>query len=241
MSKKTALIFGHNKYAYEIVANVRDKYEHVKIFTLNEDEIEKKEGEVEIDSFDLSDDWIDIHKNVDVSNSMAFCVLENTAENIFLTISLRANFKDLTIIAIASNDESANKLKMAGANKVIPLVETTSDIIANMLEKPISSKVLHSILYEESALKIAQIKISKDSHFKDEQLTSIDWTRYNGIIVLSVMHEDMKSEFIYSSKAKRHVIREGDILVVVGYEADIKEFENKIGSKRYVNWSHWSW
>jgi len=239
MAKTTALIFGHNKYAHEIVANVKDKYEHVKIFSLNEEDLHNSSLDIEL--FDLSDEWTEMRKNVDIENSMAFCVLEDTAENIFLTISLRAHFKDLTIIAIASNKESANKLKMAGASKVIPLVETTSDIITNMLEKPISSKILHSILYEESALKIAQIKITEDSHFKDEQLTSIDWTRYNGIIVLSVMHEDMKSEFIYSSRAKHHVIREGDILVVVGYEEDIKEFEKKIGSKRYVNWSHWSW
>jgi len=238
MAKTTALIFGYNKYADEIVTNLKDKYEQIKVFSLNEDDVQNSEAEIEI--FDLSDEWTELQKGIDISQSMAFCVLEDTAENIFLTISLRANFKELTIIAVASNNESANKLTMAGANKVIPLVETTSDIIANMLEKPISSKILHSILYEESALKIAQIKINKESHFKDEQLTSIDWTRYNGIIVLSVMHEDMKSEFIYSSKAKHHIIREGDILVVAGYEADISEFEKKIGSKRYVNWSHWS-
>ncbi|MEN4052404.1 MULTISPECIES: NAD-binding protein [Sulfurimonas] len=239
MAKTTALIFGYNKYAHEIMANVVDKYKHVKIYSLHEEDVEKSDGRVEI--FDLSDEWLEIRKDVDIENSMAFCLLEENAQNIFLTISLRANFENLTIIAVASNNESANKLKMAGANKVIPIVETTSDIITNMLEKPISSKILHSILYEESELKIAQIKIDKESHFKDEQLTSIDWTRYNGIIVLSVMHKDMKSEFIYSSKAKHHIIQEGDILVVVGYEADIAEFEKKIGSKRYVNWSHWSW
>jgi len=239
MAKSTALIFGYNNYAQEIVANVKEEYETIRIFSLLEEDLQNSEYDIEL--FDLSDEWTEVHKHVDLHNSMAFCVLEDTAENIFLTISLRANFKDLKIIALASNEESANKLKMAGADKVIPLVETTSDIITNMVQKPISSKVLHTILYEESALKIAQIKISKESHFKDEQLTSIDWTRYNGIIVLSVMHENKKSEFIYSSKAKRHVIKEGDILVVVGYEADIAEFENKIGSKRYVNWSHWSW
>lgn len=239
MAKTTALIFGNNKYAHEIVANVKDKYEQIRVFSLHEDDVQASETKIEI--FDLSDEWTQLTNNVDISKSMAFCVLEDTAENIFLTISLRANFKELTIIAVASNSESANKLTMAGANKVIPLVETTSDIITNMLEKPISSKILHSILYEESALKIAQIKINKESHFKDEQLTSIDWTRYNGIIVLSVMHEDMKSEFIYSSKAKHHIIREGDILVIVGYETDIAEFEKKIGSNRYVNWSHWGW
>ncbi|QOP46005.1 NAD-binding protein [Sulfurimonas paralvinellae] len=239
MSKATALIFGHNKYAHEIIANVKDKYAHVKVFSLHEEDLQ--ESEIELELFDLSDEWVEMKQGVDMENSIAFCVLEDIAENIFLTISLRANFKDLTIIALASNSESANKLKMAGASKVIPLVETTSDIITNMLEKPIANKVLHSILYEESDLKIAQIKIGEGSHFKDEELSSIDWTRYNGIIVLSVMRKDKKSEFIYSSKAKRHIIEEGDILVVVGYETDIAEFENKIGSKRYVNWSHWSW
>ncbi len=239
MTKTTALIFGYNKYAREIVANVVDRYKCVKIYSLHEEDIEKSDGRVEI--FDLSDEWLEVHKEVDIENSMAFCLLEENAQNIFLTISLRANFKNLKIIAVASNNESANKLKMAGANKVIAIVETTSDIITNMLEKPISSKILHSILYEESELKIAQIKIDKESHFKNEQLTSVDWTRYNGIIVLSVMHKDMKSEFIYSSKAKNHIIQEGDILVIVGYEADIAEFEKRIGSKRYVNWSHWSW
>ncbi len=235
MDNTTALVFGKNKYASEIVANVRDKYQHVRIFSLYNEE------DNEIEKFDLSDSWENIQEDINAKQSIAFCVLEDTAENIFLTISLRAHFQDLTIIAIASNKESANKLKMAGANKVIPLVETTADIITNMLEKPISSRVLNSILYEESDLKIAQIKISQESRFNNIQLANIDWSRYNGIIVLSVIHSDMQGEFIYSSKVEDHIIKPGDILVIVGYEHDIQEFEKKIGSKRYVNWSHWSW
>lgn len=239
MRKTTALIFGHNKYAHEIINNLEDSYTKIKVFTLNENDL--KERKYELEFFDLSDEWHQIKEEIDIESSIAFCVLEDTSENIFLTISLRAAFKNLTIIAIATNSESANKLKMAGANKVIPLIETTSDIITNMLEKPISSKVLHSILYEESELKIAQIRISQESTFHDEKLKSIDWTRYNGIVVLSVMHENMKSEFIYSSKAKNHTIRVGDILIVVGYEQDIQEFEKLIRSERYVSWSNWSW
>ena len=238
MTKTTALIFGYNKYAHEIIKNVKDKYKNIKVYSL--DANDKKEGLYDIEFFDLSDEWDEIEKNVDIESSIAFCALEDPSENIFLTISLRSSFKDLTIITIASNKENSDKLKMAGATKVIPIVETTSDIIANVIQKPISNKVLHSILYEESDLKIAQIQITDESHFKDEKLKGIDWTRYNGIIVLSVIHEDMKGEFIYSNKAKEHIIKNGDILVIVGYERDIQEFENLIGSRRYVNWNHWS-
>jgi len=239
MSKSTALVFGHNKYAHEIIHNVKSSYENLRVFALDTTSLSET-AHYKIETFDLSDNWDDIEKSIDVEESMAFCVLEDMAENIFLTISLRAHFKDLTIIAIAINHESANKLKMAGANKVIPLVETTADIIANMLEKPISSKVLSSILYEESNLKIAQIKINAESILENHKLTSIDWTRYRGIIILSLIRKNMKSEFIYSKKMRDHVIESGDIIVVVGYETDIQEFEKLIGSKRYVNWSHWS-
>jgi voltage-gated potassium channel len=229
MSSTKALIFGLNKYALEIESNVKSKYESVKIYALDGQKIPTRH--VKTERFDLSDEWSDIEKNIDIENSIAFCVLEDSAENIFLTISLRAHFKDLIIIAIASNMESANKLKMAGANKVIPLVETTADIISNVLEKPISNQVLNNILYEKSKLKIEQVKITNADYFEDKPVSDIDWSRYKGIVILSVMHEDMSHEFIYASKLKKHIINNEDILVVVGFEDDIQEFKQLIGSK----------
>ncbi len=239
MSDTTALIFGYNNYSIEMLKNVEHEYDKVKIYSLYEKDL-KTEG-YSIGHFDLSDNWQEMEDDIDIKKSVAFCVLEEMDKNVFLVISLRSTYENLSIIAVASHKEDANKLLMAGANKVIPLVETTADIITNMLENPISNDILHEILYEKSALKIAQIKIGKESHFKDEELSSIDWSHYNGIIVLSIMHKDMKSEFIYSSKAKRHVVQEDDVLVVVGFDQDIKDFEKRIGSNRYVNWNHWGW
>ena len=229
MHKKIAFIFGFNKYALEIAQNVSDKYDSVRLFSqeasLHQDET------YTIEPFDLSDNWSSIENSLDKEKSVVFCVLEDNAQNVFLTISLRAYFQNLSIIAIASNRENAHKLSMAGANKVIPVVETTADIITNILELPISNKVLHSILFEENDLKVAQVKIGENCSIKDEEISSIEWSRYKGVIVLSLMHEDMKSEFIYSSKVKHHILSAGDTLVIVGYENDIIEFRKLIGSK----------
>lgn len=228
MNKSAALIFGLNKYALEIEANVKTKYHSVEIFALaGQEQIAGRETKL----FDLSDEWSDLKERINVEDSIAFCVLEDEAENIFLTISLRAYFPNLIIVAIASNNESANKLKMAGANEVVPLVETIAEIIANILEKPISNRVLHGILYEESALKIEQVSINDPHYFEDKKIAEIDWSRYRGIIILALMHEDMSHEFIYASKIKNHTIKEGDILVVVGYEQDIEDFKKSIGSR----------
>ena len=220
--KKNALIFGLNEYTIEIEKNISSDFDNVYIFKLGE------EGE---NSFDLGDDWDDLSSRVDIEESVAFCILEDMAENIFLTISLRDTFKDLTIVALAQDKESADKLTLAGATRALPTTQTTANIIVEMLEKPIVTEVLHNILYENSDLKIAQIKIEDHTVFDGKYPSDIEWSRDHGIIVISVVHEDMSGEFIYSSKAKHHIIKSGDVFVVAGYEQDIKDFEKLIGNR----------
>ncbi|QHG90910.1 potassium transporter TrkA [Sulfurimonas sp. CVO] len=231
MTEKTALIFGYNDYTFEIVKNISLHYENIQIFKLDENEKIIQNSKYKISQFDLSDNWDDLRESVDIKRCVAFCILENMAENIFLTISLRDTFKDLTIVALAKDKESEEKLLLAGASRILPTIQTTANIIVEMLEKPIVSEVLHNILYEKSDLKIAQIRVDNSEFFNKEYPADIDWGEEYGVIVLSVLSEEMAMEFIYSSKAKHHQIKEGDIFVVVGYEQDIKNFENIIGGQ----------
>lgn len=216
MSKKVALIFGYNEYTLEIEKNIKSEYEEIYIFKLNE------EGE---NSFDLSDNWDDLRNKVNINECIAFCILEDMAENIFLTISLRDTFADLIIVSLSENKESSDKFILAGATRVLPTIQTTANVIVDMLEKPIVTEVLHDILYEKSALKIAQIQIEDHTVFDGKHPTDIEWSRNHGIVIISVVHEDMSTEFIYSTKAKHHIVKSGDIFVVVGYDEDIKTFE----------------
>ena len=241
MSKrKKAFIFGNNKYAIEIANSVKSVYD-VEFFVTDETSKIDFDGEYVRNVFDLSDEWYNEEKFRDYENTIVFCTLEKEAENTFLAISLRSNFKELVLVAIATNKESVEKLKMAGVNKVIPIEQTTAEIISDIIHNPIASQVLHGILYEESDLKIAQIEVENAEIFGGEYPADIDWSRYRGIVVLSIMHKDLTTEFIYSSKAKRHKLQNGDMIIVVGYEADIQEFEKLVGSRKYVNWSDWSW
>jgi Trk K+ transport system NAD-binding subunit len=230
--KEAALLFGYNEYSLEIKRSIAFKYENIELFSL--------EDNPESSKFDLSDDWGELEEKFDMDNSIAFCVLKDDAKNIFLTLSLRASFKNLKIIAFCKNKEGATKLSLAGADKVIPLIQTTANMISDMLRKPIVTKVMHGILYEQSDLKIAQILVEKDASFVGKHPFEVDWGEEFGIIVLSIMQDDVDSSFIYSSKAKHKEIKTGDILIVVGYDKEIIEFESLIGSRCEVNWSDWS-
>ena len=229
MNLQSALIFGNNEYGLEIAKNVTNKYNNITIFSLDAIDKEHVLSDYNMEEVTLSDNWDILESQFDMKKSIIFCALSDEAKNIFLTISLRSTFKDVTIIALANNNEDANKLKMAGASKVIPIVETTANIITDMLKKPIITKVLHNILYQDSKLKLVQIEIKDAKCFENKYPADINWSRNHGVLVLSIIRKDKAPEFIYSSKTKHKHIENGDIFIVVGYETDILEFKKFIG------------
>jgi Trk K+ transport system NAD-binding subunit len=229
MKSRSALIFGYNEYGFEIARNVKQKYDEITVFSFDEiDDTVDYSSDFRVEKLNINNDWDDFKSRYNIEESIVFCALNDEAQNIFLTISLRSAFENLTIIALANNNEDANKLTMAGASKVIPIVQTTATIITDMLKKPIITDVLHHILYEESLLKIEQITVGNSEYFDGKYPADIEWSREHGIIVISIMHEDMSSEFIYSSKTKHQKIQNGDIFVAVGYEADLENFKRLI-------------
>lgn len=230
MENSTILVFGNNEYGREIAKNVEYKYSNITVFGL--DESAATGNDFKLEKFDLSDNWDELRQKYDMDNAIIFCALKDEAQNIFLTISLRSAFDATTIIALAKNDEDSNKLHMAGATKVIPIVETTANIITDMLKKPIVTQVLHGILYEDSALRIIQVEIENAECFGGQYPADINWSRDHGVLVLSIIHQDGTQEFIYSSKTKHNEITNGDIFVVVGYEHDIQEFKKFIGEEK---------
>ncbi|MFT7859921.1 MAG: NAD-binding protein [Sulfurimonas sp.] len=228
MENSSVLVFGNNEYGLEIAKNVQHKYSNITVFTLENVE-DTSDTDYKLESFDLSDNWDHLRHTYDMENSIIFCSLKDEAQNIFLTISLRSAFEDITIIALANNDEDSNKLHMAGATKVIPIVETTANIITDMLKKPIVTNVLHGILYEQGRLRIMEVEVKNAEFFHGKYPADINWSRDHGVLVLSIIRQDGSQEFIYSSKAKHNIINNGDIFVVVGYEVDIGEFKKFIG------------
>ncbi|MEA3374332.1 MAG: NAD-binding protein [Campylobacterota bacterium] len=232
MTQNDVIIFGYNEYAMQIASKIKNEYRSLHIYVLEAEGLEAvSSAGFQGSLFDLSDNWDDITKNHKIDELVIFSALEDDANNIFVTISLRAAFESVMIIALASNEESANKLKMAGANKVIPVIQTTANIIVGQLEAPITTEVLHRVLYEESDLKIAQITVAENSEFVGRYLHEIRWNERFGVIVLAVVDHEVSTSFIFTNRGQKHKLDPDDLLIVIGYEKDIQGFERAIGGR----------
>lgn len=230
MSFQSAIVFGYNEYAKQIAQKVSQEYETFIVFV--QDEASRSEAIADgfrSEIFDLSDDWQSIEECCTPESLITFCALDNDAENVFLTISLRASFEKTTIIAMAGDQESAAKLKSAGADKVMPILQITANIITEMLEKPTVTGVLHDLLYENSSLKIVQISVPENSFVIGKYLHEIEWHEAHDVLVLAIVDHELSATFSFTSKGHNHHIDAGDILVVVGYEDKINALSNAMG------------
>jgi Trk K+ transport system NAD-binding subunit len=232
--KKSALIFGYNEYSQQIAQQIESSYESLHIYTLSQELLKKAEADgFSASIFELGDEWleIEIERSCTIDDVMVFCTLEDDANNIFLTISLRAAFESLYIVALAKDAEGVNKLKIAGANKVLPIVQMTTNVITEILEKPVVTNVLHQILYEESEIKIAQVDIVKGSTLIGSKSHDIDFKKEFNLILLAIVDRELSTHFIFTAKGFNHIIDEDDVLVIVGLQNDIDTFVEKTGGE----------
>lgn len=91
MNSKSAVVFGFNEYAKQIALQIASEYDSFAVFVRNEaEQTAARAAGFNAELFDLSEDWKLIEERFDTDNLMVFCALDNDAENVFLTISLRA-------------------------------------------------------------------------------------------------------------------------------------------------------
>ena len=182
--------------------------------------------------FDLSDEWSEIEQEYHIENTVAFCTLEDDAHNIFLTISLRAEFSHMYIVALAKDTEGINKLKIAGANRILPIVQITANLISEILEKPVVTNVLHNILYEDSDIKISQITVAEGDSVVGRNSHALSLKEMYNLILLAIVDGKLDTNFVFTAKGFNHTISVGDVLVVIGLQEDIDRFNQEIKRSR---------
>jgi Trk K+ transport system NAD-binding subunit len=226
---KPIAVFGYNEYAKEIASNFKLSGVDVFVYVIDEASLRRaKEEGHDVELVELDDDWVNIAEKFDTHQLTCFCALDDDAQNVFLTISLRAEYPHLFIVALATSKDSGNKLSLAGANKAIAKLETTANIIVESLEKPAVVEVMNDILYHSKELKLAQYTISESSVLAQMNLHDISLHREYNVIILAIADRELEAEFTFTSTGHNHKVDPGDVLVVMGKDDDLKKFEKAI-------------
>ncbi len=158
-----------------------------------------------------------------------FCFLEHDSENVFLTLSARSLDKNLKIISIVIQPQSAEKLLAAGANKIIDPYNICSHKVYQLLTKPSITGLLDQVVFGRTDLNMAEIQIPENSCLNQTLISALELNAVYNLFLIGVVDKELGEKLYFSLGEQEHTLDTGDVLVILGAQRDIKHFKQKIG------------
>jgi len=223
-----AFLFGYSKRSIFITKELQKKGFNITIIVadLKSYEKAKEHGYLNIIKMDITDD--EVLENLEVTpDDYLVCVMEDSHLNVFLTLSLRSIFPRNRIIALSDSFHVTQKLKMAGATKIIDLYQVSANRIYNILNKPIATKLISNLLSPEERLSIREIDIPEDSLLDNIKVDDFDFSRH-GVILVGMIDRRLSNQFLFITSGLEHRLDRGDMMVCIGYNDDLDRFEKYI-------------
>lgn len=157
--------------------------------------------------------------------------LATDADNMFLILSAKTLNPLLNTAARANEEEAEQKLKRAGADRVLAPYYLTGHRLAQSILKP-HVQEFFDIFTRDIGLKasVEQVRIADDSELSGKSLKEIQLRRELGVIVLAIRRDNGEMQFNPPAEATLHC---GDCLIVMGEAANLRRLESlSVGVKK---------
>jgi voltage-gated potassium channel len=228
MSVKQIAVFGYNSMSFELIKCLDLKQHEIVVVDQDESSLVSAAEmgftviatECHIDA-NLEQVGIGHHINV------LFCFFPEDSENIFLTLSARALDKNLEIISIVENPESAEKLLVAGANKIIDPYQMSGRKIYQLVKNPDIANVLDHTIFGRHDLNMAEIQVLSGSFLENTMVRQLQIKDRNNLILIAIVDKELGKELHFTIGERDHKLDAGDILVVLGPSREIRAFKKE--------------
>ena len=153
---------------------------------------------------------------------------QDDMQNIFISLSVRSISKDVVLISRMRHKHSYKKLKLAGVNKVISATNMASMLVSTLVDKPVATEAINSILSGKRNARCDQVEVLHHSFLDGLSIKDVDIGSYKLILLgVSRADENGKRAFVFNPQDD-FVLKEGDILVILGYTISIANFKSII-------------
>ena len=168
----------------------------------------------------------DVLKRVGIERARGLSAAVGTdAENVYAVLTARVLRPDLFIVGRAETDDATQKLKRAGADRVIaPYQIGAAQMAQTALRPAVVDFVELATSNDNLDLAIEEITISTKSALANQSILEANLRHRFGVIVVGIQREDRRMEF---NPEPDTAIRGGDKLVVLGRPDSLKQLESE--------------
>ncbi len=227
------ILFGYGKFGYSIANNLVEQGAELILVVMNESEYQTSLKEPRFKRSFLMDITDDAKlKTLPIEpDDQLVCLMDDDHLNVFLVLSLTALFPSNRVLALSDSIHATRKLKMAGANQVIDLYSISANRIYNILNKPIATHFLEGFLDSKHEYSFREIEIPQGSFLHEKSLDMVDFRHY-GIIFIGMIDIELGNSFIFATTGLEHKLDSGDIIVCIGKDEDLDQFEEVINQSK---------
>ncbi|WP_242289926.1 TrkA family potassium uptake protein [Bacillus cereus group sp. BfR-BA-01319] len=156
-------------------------------------------------------------------------IVANDAENVFITLTARGLNDAIKIVARAEKPETEDKLKRAGANKVINPSSMAGIHIAKGIANPLTVHYIDTVLYGvEQSFVIEEIAVGKGSILASKSLLESDVRNQFDVTILAIL----RNGNVIHNPTGQEKLQEHDMIIVFGSVEKLGQFEKELQSKR---------
>lgn len=165
---------------------------------------------------DATKDDILLQANVRQARGL-ITALRDDADNLFVVLSARSLNPNLIIVSRAIEEQSESKIYKAGASHVISPNITEGSRMAAMMLRPTVVSFLDVMMRDEDiAFRLEEVTVPPGSSLHGKTLRELALPQRTGLMVIAIQQRSIGSErFLYNPQSST-LIREHDVLIVLG-------------------------
>lgn len=149
---------------------------------------------------------------------------DSDADNLYIVLSSRAMRPELQIVARASDEDAAKKLRLAGADRVVLPYATAGRTMANLVLKPQVTAFLDAVTTATGPdLHMAEIEIRRTCVQAGKTIRDIRVRHETGAIIVALRKQDGSFDTTPEPDA---TIEPGDVIVGVGTTDELQRLED---------------
>jgi voltage-gated potassium channel len=148
---------------------------------------------------------------------------DDDADNLYITLSVKARRPDATVIARASSEDAERKLRLAGADRVVTPYTTAGRVMANLMIKPQVTSYLNLLTSaSDNAISFEEIAVDSTCSAVGKTIGELDISAQTGAYVVAVRKADGSLEV---RPSKDTMLEENDVIVGIGSPEEITKLE----------------
>lgn len=226
MSAPKIILFGFSRASIEIATKLQAQGHAFRIVD-SDATLQAKANKMGFNLFvaDYGEDETLTELGIGEDVTFVFCLFDDDVQNVFLTLTIRALDPNVQIITTTHTKDAIHKLEIAGANIILDPYQITGKKIYKLITQPDVIQVVEKTIFGEEDVNVAQVTITAHSPLNAKLLSECTSLQSYNMLLLGIHDKQLKKEFIFITEGYNHTLDEGDVLVVVGEDAEIQRFK----------------